>query len=81
MLKRFSELCTRFNIPIPELELSNGNEEITSAKKVCLTEDADIYHVFGHYLADLHQEKPDLVADTIKEFMIYYLGPPWRGYE
>ena len=78
MLKNFRLLCERFNIPVPEMELSNGNEEFTSIKKVCLTEDADIYHVFGHYLANLHQDKPDIVADIIKEFMIYYLGPPWR---
>ena len=43
--------------------------EYTSPSVVRLTEDADVPHVFGHFLCEYHYIEPDVVADVIKDLV------------
>ena len=69
VVNEFVQLCQRYKIPTPEFEYSK-EDEYTDAERVMLTPDADPRHVFGHYLVDLHDKEPDIVADCIKDMII-----------
>jgi len=64
-IEEFYRLCDRFELVYPDIEESKGDMEFTSPSVVRLTEDADIPHLFGHYLCDYHTIEPDVVADVI----------------
>lgn len=64
----FTNLCKTLKVPVPKLIYSN-KECMTSKDTVKLTNDADPRHVFGHYLADLHDSEPDMVADVIGKLL------------
>ena len=48
----------------------SDDEEYSDPERVQLTSEADPRHVFGHYLVDLHEKEPDLVADCIKGMIV-----------
>ena len=69
VVNEFVQICQRYKIPTPNFEYSTS-EEYTDIETVRLTPDADPRHVFGHYLIDLHENEPDIVADCIKEMIL-----------
>ena len=69
LVNDFVQLCQRYNIPTPNFEYSR-DEEYSDSEMVRLTPEADPRHVFGHYLIDLHEKEPDIVADCIKSMII-----------
>lgn len=66
----FVQLCQRYSIPTPNFEYSKDGGEYSDSELVRLTPEADPRHVFGHYLVDLHEKEPDIVADCIKSMII-----------
>lgn len=73
MKEQFESLCHVHMVPVPRVSraLATDRCDYTSSREVRLNlkQEADrdyhVRHVFGHYLCDLHEEKPDLVADVI----------------
>ena len=65
----FYKLCDRFELFYPDIEQSEDKFDFTSPSVVRLTEDADIPHVFGHFLCEYHYIEPDVVADAIKSLV------------
>ncbi len=65
----FYGLCDRFELIYPDIEQSKDEFEYTSPSVVRLTEDADIPHVFGHFLCEYHYIEPDVVANVIKSLV------------
>ena len=69
-LEQFSNLCEQVNIPIPEIEESHVvGSEYTEPNLVKMTAEADVEHLFGHYLCEYHAIEPDVVADIIKNLL------------
>jgi len=69
-LEQFSNLCEQVNIPIPEIEESHVvGSEYTEPNLVRMTAEADVEHLFGHYLCEYHAIEPDVVADIIKNLL------------
>ncbi len=68
----FSKYCEEFGLIIPDFEESEDGSEHTSPSLVTMTDDADVTHVFGHYLCDYHTIEPDVVADVIKSLVNDY---------
>ena len=68
-IEEFYRLCDRFKLTYPDIEQSKGDMEFTSPGVVRLTEDADIPHVFGHFLCEYHYIEPDVVADVISKMI------------
>ena len=68
-IEEFYKLCDRFELVYPDIEKSKGDMEFTSPSVVRLTEDADIPHVFGHFLCEYHYIEPDVVADVISKML------------
>ena len=69
VVNEFVQLCQRYKVPTPKFEYSD-DEEYSDPERVQLTSEADPRHVFGHYLVDLHEKEPDLVADCIKGMIV-----------
>lgn len=65
----FVQLCQRYSIPTPNFEFTKGEELITE-DRIGLTSESDPRHVFGHYLINLHEREPDLVANCIKDMIV-----------
>tara|TARA_Y100000310_G_C20495834_1_gene721488 strand:- start:337 stop:603 length:267 start_codon:yes stop_codon:yes gene_type:complete len=74
------ELCKKFDIPIPEIQPALDTDPCdytdydmirinVNAAEENISEDYHSRHVFGHYLADLHEIKSDLVADAIASML------------
>ena len=68
-IDEFYKLCDRFELIYPDIEQSEDKFDFTSPSVVRLTEDADIPHVFGHFLCEYHYIEPDVVADAIKSLV------------
>ena len=69
-VEQFSNLCEQVNIPIPEIEESHVvGSEYTEPNLVKMTAEADVEHLFGHYLCEYHAIEPDVVADIIKNLL------------
>ena len=69
-LEQFSNLCEQVNIPIPEIEESHVvGSEYTEPNLVRMTAEADVEHLFGHYLCEYHAIEPVVVADIIKNLL------------
>ena len=68
-IKEFYKLCDRFGIIYPDIEESKGNQTFTSPDRVRITKDADVSHVFGHYLCEYHIIEPDVVANVVSELI------------
>ena len=69
-VEQFSNLCEQVNIPIPEIEESHVvGSEYTEPNLVRMTAEADVEHLFGHYLCEYHAIEPDIVADIIKNLL------------
>ena len=74
-IDEFYKLCDRFELTYPDIEESRNDFEFTSPSVVKLTEDADIPHVFGHFLCEYHYIEPDVVADIVKKLVINHNEP------
>ena len=74
-IDEFYKLCDRFELIYPDIEESRNDFEFTSPSVVKLTEDADIPHVFGHFLCEYHYIEPDVVADIVKKLVINHNEP------
>ena len=70
-IEEFYRLCDRFKLTYPDIEQSKDGDimTFTSPGVVRLTEDADIPHVFGHFLCEYHYIEPDVVADVISKMI------------
>ena len=69
-LEQFSNLCDQVGIPLPEIEESHVvGSEYTEPNLVKMTAEADVEHLFGHYLCEYHAIEPDVVADIIKNLL------------
>ena len=69
-LEQFSNLCEQVGIPLPEIEESHVvGSEYTEPNLVKMTAEADVEHLFGHYLCEYHAIEPDVVADIIKNLL------------
>jgi hypothetical protein len=69
-LEHFSNLCDQVGIPLPEIEESHVvGSEYTEPNLVKMTAEADVEHLFGHYLCEYHAIEPDVVADIIKNLL------------
>ena len=70
-IDEFYKLCDRFELTYPDIEQSRDNDcmNVTTPSVVRLTEDADIPHVFGHFLCEYHYIEPDVVADVISKMI------------
>ena len=65
-LATFEKLCRFCKIDIPNIEIVDGEKEnVTGPGYVKLNKNDEVQHVFGHYLADLHNDQADVVADVI----------------
>ena len=70
-IDEFYKLCDRFGLTYPDIEQSKDSDcmNITTPSVVRLTEDADIPHVFGHFLCEYHYIEPDVIADVIAKMI------------
>ena len=69
-VEHFSNLCGQVNIPLPDiLESHVVGSEYTEPNLVRMTAEADVEHLFGHYLCEYHAIEPDVVADIIKNLL------------
>ena len=69
-VEQFSNLCDQVGIPLPEIEESHVvGSEYTEPNLVKMTAEADVEHLFGHYLCSYHTIEPDVVADIIKNLL------------
>ena len=69
-VEHFSNLCGQVNIPLPDiLESHVVGSEHTVPNLVRMTAEADVEHLFGHYLCEYHAIEPDVVADIIKQLL------------
>ncbi len=78
----FSKYCDMFDIPIPDFAKAEDGFEYTSPNLVMMTDNADIPHVFGHYMCDYHTIEPDRVAEVIKDLVndfIHANPQKWYG--
>jgi len=67
----FINLCQTYKLAVPEIEIVDGDSELyTGPSLVQLSSTADLRHVFGHFLIDMHEVEPDLVADIIAELLV-----------
>mgnify|MGYP001413384705 CR=1 FL=1 len=71
---KFKQRCLVWNVPVPVIEESFDFQDHTGPDEVLVhLEDIEdmnghVGHLFGHYIADLHNEDPkmsDIVADAI----------------
>ena len=71
---KFKNRCLVWNVPVPVIEESydfknhTGPDEILVCLDNCEDIDGQVGHLFGHYIADLHNENPqmsDIVANAI----------------
>ena len=68
--KRFSDLCEEWDLPIPRIVESFDFSNYTEAKEihVHVAEDlpviTQVSHIFGHWLAHVHNED-DTLADKV----------------
>lgn len=72
--EKFKQRCVVWNVPVPVIEESYDFTDHTGADEVLVCveslEDIDghVGHLFGHYIADLHNEDSEMaeiVADAI----------------
>ena len=69
-VEHFSNLCDQVNIPLPDIEESHVvGSEYTEPNLVKMTAEADVEHLFGHYLCSYHAIEPDVVANIIKQLL------------
>ena len=69
-VEQFSNLCGQVNIPLPDIEESHVvGSEYTEPNLVRMTAEADVEHLFGHYLCEYHAIEPDVAADIIKQLL------------
>ena len=69
-VEQFSNLCEQVNIPLPDIEESHVvGSEYTEPNLVRMTAEADVEHLFGHYLCEYHAIEPDVAADIIKQLL------------
>ena len=70
-IDEFYKLCDRFGLTYPDIEQSKDSDcmNITTPSVVRLTEDADIQHVFGHFMCEYHYIEPDVIADVIAKMI------------
>ena len=69
-VEHFSNLCDQVSIPLPDIEESHVvGSEYTEPNLVRMTAEADVEHLFGHYLCEYHAIEPDVVADIIKNLL------------
>ena len=69
-VEQFSNLCEQVSIPLPDIEESHVvGSEYTEPNLVRMTAEADVEHLFGHYLCEYHAIEPDVVADIIKQLL------------
>ena len=50
--------------------MGDDGSHYTSPELVLLNEDADVEHVFGHWLCDYHSIEPEIVADVVKSLLL-----------
>ena len=69
-VEQFSNLCGQVSIPLPEIVESHVvGSEYTEPNLVRMTAEANVEHLFGHYLCEYHAIEPDVVADIIKQLL------------
>ena len=70
-VEHFSNLCDQVSIPLPEIVESKDGDcmNVTTPSMVMMTAEADVEHLFGHYLCEYHAIEPDVVADIIKQLL------------
>ena len=70
-IDEFYKLCDRFGLTYPDIEQSKDSDcmNVTTPSVVRLTEDADIQHVFGHFMCEYHYIEPDVIADVIAKMI------------
>ena len=69
-VEQFSNLCEQVSIPLPDIEESHVvGSEYTEPNLVRMTAEADVEHLFGHYLCEYHAIEPDVAADIIKQLL------------
>ena len=69
-VEHFSNLCDQVSIAIPDIEESHVvGSEYVEPNLVRMTAEADVEHLFGHYLCAYHAIEPDVVADIIKNLL------------
>ena len=70
-IDEFYKLCDRFELTYPDIEQSRDSDcmNVTTPSVVRLTEDADIQHVFGHFMCEYHYIEPDVIADVIAKMI------------
>ena len=71
-VEKFSSYCDRFGLVHPHFADPVGDDgsHYTSPELVLLNEDADVEHVFGHWLCDYHNIEPEIVADVVKSLLL-----------
>ena len=77
--EKFTALCKYWKVPTPKLEESYDFQNHTGPDSIAVhiteVESVDLYvtHIFGHYLADLHNSDPkmsDKVANLIANWCV-----------
>lgn len=72
--EKFTQRCLVWNVPVPTIEESYDFKNHTGPDEVLVyideieEMDGQVGHLFGHYLADLHNQDPkmsDVVANAI----------------
>jgi hypothetical protein len=71
-----TELCVDYGIRVPKIMGSdNMNFTDPQEQQICVCPSLEMspqeqaHHIFGHYLGDLHELSPDLVANTIAKII------------
>ena len=69
-VEEFSKLCDQVGIPLPDITENHVvGSEYTEPNHVRMSDEADVDHLFGHYLCEYHAIEPDFVADIIKNLL------------
>ena len=69
-VEQFSNLCDQVGIPLPDITENHVvGSEYTEPNHVRMSVEADVEHLFGHYLCQYHAIEPDVVADIIKQLL------------
>tara|TARA_R110000744_G_scaffold92927_1_gene179666 strand:- start:4080 stop:4397 length:318 start_codon:yes stop_codon:yes gene_type:complete len=71
-----TETCVDYGVTVPEI-FGSDNMTFTDPKEktICVCPELDTPpqeqadHIFGHYLADMHNLSPDFVADVIAKLI------------
>ena len=79
----FQSLCYRYGLPTPTFVYNCQRNDTTTAEEVTIGyeihTEADVCHLFGHWVCDLHAESKDDVQDKVADMIGHLLMQAGKG--